>query len=96
VKADGGNEHAIEAIRAAPPRTRRPQLGRLGPNRRPGRLLRRRRGQPPGTVRPGGRRCTPRRRRHDDGGPGPANPALDSACSRGALGGTWRHATTSP
>ena len=54
--------------RAGPPRARRPRLGRPGPDRRPGRLLRRRRGQPAGTVRPGGRRRAPRRRGHDDDG----------------------------
>ena len=54
--------------RAGPPRTRLPRLGRLCPDRRPGRLLRRRRGQPPGTVRPGGSRRVPRRRGHDDDG----------------------------
>ena len=60
---------AIEADpRAGPPRTGRPRLGRPGPDRRPGRLLRRRRGQPAGTVRPGGRRRAPRRRGHDDDG----------------------------
>ena len=41
--------------RKPPPRTGRPRLGRPGPDRRPGRLLRGRRGQPAGTVRPGGR-----------------------------------------
>ena len=60
---------AIEAIRAQGRRVlRRPRLGRPGPDRRPGRLLRRRRGQPAGTVRPGGRRRAPRRRGHDDDG----------------------------
>ena len=54
--------------RAGPPCPRRPRLGRPGPGRRPGRLLRRRRGQPAGTVRPGGRRRAPRRRGHDDDG----------------------------
>ena len=60
---------AIEAIRAQGRRARRrPRLGRPGPDRRPGRLLRCRRGQPAGTVRPGGRRRAPRRRGHDDDG----------------------------
>jgi vancomycin aglycone glucosyltransferase len=41
------------------------------PDRRPGRLLRRRRGQPAGAVRPGGRLRAPRwRGHHDDGRPG--------------------------
>jgi vancomycin aglycone glucosyltransferase len=59
---------AIEAIRA---QGRRVLVGRgwadltlIGP----GRLLRRRRGQPAGTVRPGGRRRAPRRRGYDDDG----------------------------
>ncbi len=60
---------AIEAIRAQGRRVLvSPRLGRPGPDRRPGRLLRRRRGQPAGTVRPGGRRRAPRRRGHDDDG----------------------------
>src|SRR5690349_8949335 len=57
--------------RAGSPGTGRPRLGRSGPDRRPGRLLRRRRGQPAGPVRPGGRRHPPwRRGHHDDGRPG--------------------------
>ena len=67
---------AIEAIRA---QGRRVLVGRgwagPGPDRRPGRLLRRRRGQPAGAVRPGGRRRAPRRRgHHDDGRPGRRAP----------------------
>jgi hypothetical protein len=50
---------AIEVIPAGLPRTGLPQLGRPGSDRRPGRLLRCRRGQPAGTVRPGGRRRAP-------------------------------------
>ena len=67
---------AIEAIReAGPPRGRGPRLGRPGPDRRPGRLLRHRRGQPAVTVPPRGRRCAPRRRgHHDDGHPGRRAP----------------------
>src|SRR6266508_5421693 len=45
-----------------------PTAGPPGPDRRPGRLLRRGRGQPAGTVWRGGRRRAPRRRRHDDDG----------------------------
>ena len=63
---------AIEAIRA---QGRRALVARgwadLAPIDDAGRLLRRRRGQPAGTVRPGGRRRAPRRRgHHDDGRPG--------------------------
>ena len=75
--------------RAGPPRPRRPRLGRPGPDRRPGRLLRRRRGQPAGTVRPGGRRRAPRRRGHDD----------DGRPGRRASGGRapgWRTSRTGP
>ena len=60
---------AIEAIRAHGRRSvRGSRLGRPGPDRRRRRLLRRRRGQPAGTVRPGGRRGAPWRRGHDDDG----------------------------
>jgi hypothetical protein len=54
--------------RAGPPRTGRPRLGGPGLDRRWGRLLRHRRGQPPGTVRPGRRRGAPWRGGYDDNG----------------------------
>ena len=71
---------AIEAIRAQGRRAvicRR--RGRTRPDRRPGGLPRRRRGQPAGTVSPGRRRCAPRRRGHDDDGrPGRRTPGPDT------------------
>ena len=52
-----------------------PRPGRPGSGRRPRRLLCRRRGQPAGAVRPGGRRRAPRWRGHDDRGFAGRSPA---------------------
>ena len=75
---------------AGPPRGGGSRLGRPGPDRRRGRLHRRRRGQPAGTVRQGGRRRAPRRRgHHDDGGHGRRTSSGGTAGGRPAiLGGT--------
>ena len=78
---------AIDAIRAHGRRAVGcPRLGRPGPDRRPGRLHQCRRGQPPGIIRPGGRRRAPRRRgHHDDGDPGRRTPSGDTAGGRPAI-----------
>jgi hypothetical protein len=55
---------AIEAIRAQGRRAVFAAAGPISPHRRPGRLHRRRRGQPAATVPPGGRRRPSRRRGH--------------------------------
>ena len=88
---------AIEAIRAQGRRVvAGPRLGRHGPDRRPGRLLPRRRGQPAGAV-PPLRRCrAPWRRGHDDHGRHGGRAAGDRAADRGpallgGAGGRARH-----
>ena len=90
---------AIEAIRAQGHRALAlAGWAELALDRRPRRLLRRRRGQPAGAVRPGGRRRAPRRRRHDDdGSPGLARPRScyrrgRTSCTGPAGWSTWASA----